>query len=95
MSRLSYRTREVLLNLGVFCLVLGCIGVIAYCNVKLRDIERAKLVEALRQPSLATPARLIGECNGQLFAAMEEDQFPSGCAWIEPIHYQSANGETK
>lgn len=29
--------------------------------------------------------RLIGECNGQFYGGMEEDEFPDGCTWIEPI----------
>lgn len=33
----------------------------------------------------ATEARLIGECNGRLLAAMEESDFPAGCTWIELI----------
>lgn len=37
----------------------------------------------------AKPARLIGHCDGQLFAAMEEDHFPEGCDWIEVIRYES------
>lgn len=46
--------------------------------------------------SLFTPAehapsaveiRLIGECDGKFYGAMEESDFPDGCAWIEPIRY--------
>lgn len=33
----------------------------------------------------AVPVRLVGLCNGQLFAAMEESAFPAGCTLIEPI----------
>lgn len=33
----------------------------------------------------AQPVRLIGECGGRFYAAMEESAFPSGCEWIEPI----------
>ena len=33
----------------------------------------------------AAPARLIGRCNGQLYAGNSESSFPAGCAWIEPI----------
>lgn len=36
----------------------------------------------------AHEARLIGLCSGRIYAAMEEDQFPSGCDWIEPIHFE-------
>lgn len=36
----------------------------------------------------AFPARLIGQCHGQLLAGMEEDEFPEGCDWIEPIRTQ-------
>lgn len=35
----------------------------------------------------ATEIRLIGECDGKFYGAMEEDQFPAGCAWIEPIRF--------
>ena len=38
----------------------------------------------------AVPARLIGECDGRIMAAMEESAFPAGCAWIEPIRYQES-----
>lgn len=37
--------------------------------------------------SKAREIRLIGECDGKFYGAMEEDQFPAGCAWIEPIRF--------
>lgn len=38
-------------------------------------------------PYHAREIRLIGECNGKFYGAMEESDFPDGCAWIEPIRY--------
>ena len=38
-------------------------------------------------PYPAREIRLIGECNGKFYGAMEESDFPDGCAWIEPIRY--------
>lgn len=38
-------------------------------------------------PTKAHEIRLIGECGGKFYGAMEEDQFPTGCAWIEPIRF--------
>lgn len=38
-------------------------------------------------PTPAREIRLIGECDGKFYGAMEEDQFPAGCAWIEPIRF--------
>lgn len=38
-------------------------------------------------PTKAREIRLIGECNGKFYGAMEEDQFPAGCTWIEPIRF--------
>ncbi len=36
----------------------------------------------------AVEARLIGFCNGRVFAGMSESAFPeTGCEWIEPIRY--------
>lgn len=35
----------------------------------------------------ARPARLLGQCKGVMLAAMQEDDFPKGCDWIEPIRY--------
>jgi hypothetical protein len=35
----------------------------------------------------ATEIRLIGECDGKFYGAMEEDEFPAGYAWIEPIRF--------
>lgn len=37
--------------------------------------------------SRAREIRLIGECGGKFYGAMEESDFPDGCAWIEPIRY--------
>lgn len=38
------------------------------------------------RPTPAQEIRLIGECRGKYYGAMEEDQFPAiGCSWIEPI----------
>lgn len=38
------------------------------------------------RPAPAQEIRLIGECRGKYYGAMEEDQFPAtGCTWIEPI----------
>lgn len=36
----------------------------------------------------AQPIRLIGMCNGQLLGAMEEDQFPAPCEWIEGVRFE-------
>ena len=50
----------------------------------------AALVFALAHVVADTRAkeiRLIGECNGKFYGAMEESDFPDGCAWIEPIRY--------
>lgn len=41
--------------------------------------------EAIGYVAPAREARLIGRCDGVLMAGMEEDSFPAGCAWIEPI----------
>lgn len=38
-------------------------------------------------PYHAREIRLIGECGGKFYGAMEESDFPDGCAWIEPIRY--------
>lgn len=38
-------------------------------------------------PYPAREIRLIGECNGKFYGAMEESDFPDGCAWVEPIRY--------
>lgn len=38
-------------------------------------------------PTPAREIRLIGECGGKFYGAMEESDFPDGCAWIEPIRY--------
>lgn len=40
-------------------------------------------------PTKAHEIRLIGECDGKFYGAMEEDQFPTGCAWIEPIRFDT------
>lgn len=37
----------------------------------------------------AMPVRLIGSCNGVLYAAQEESSFPDNCQWIEPIRIDS------
>lgn len=44
----------------------------------------AALVDA-RSPTAARPAALVGVCGGQLMAAMNEDDFPAPCQWIERI----------
>lgn len=36
----------------------------------------------------AEEVRLLGFCNGKLLAAKEEDQFPTGCLWIEPVNHR-------
>jgi len=56
----------------------------------------AAAVFAYRQEAPATEARLIGRCDGRIMAAMQEDQFPAGCDWIEPIRYseEDHNGAT-
>lgn len=36
----------------------------------------------------AIEARLIGECDGRILAALEESSFPAGCEWIEPIRFE-------
>ncbi len=41
------------------------------------------------EPSAAKPIRLVGDCGGRIMAAMEESDFPAGCAWIEPIRMES------
>lgn len=41
------------------------------------------------QAQQAHEIRLIGECDGKFYGAMEEDQFPTGCAWIEPIRFDT------
>lgn len=51
--------------------------------------ERGRIVAELRGEAPAVPARLIGECGGRILAATEESSFPAGCAWIEPIRYES------
>ena len=45
-------------------------------------------VASLPSKSSARPARLIGVCSGQMLAAMEEDEFPAGCDWIELINFE-------
>lgn len=39
----------------------------------------------------AQPVRLIGMCQGQLLAALEESQFPADCDWIEAINFKGEN----
>lgn len=37
----------------------------------------------------ARQVRLVGQCDGKILAAMEESDFPAGCAWIEPVKTES------
>lgn len=53
--------------------LVSAVALLASCAVMAWTITRAQEV------------RLIGECGGRYFAAMEEDMFPKGCEWIEPI----------
>lgn len=39
-------------------------------------------------PEPATEIKLIALCNGKLYGAIEEDQFPRNCAWVEPINFK-------
>lgn len=50
-------------------------------------IAAALALSIVMAPTPAKPIRLIGECNGLFYGGMEEDEFPDGCAWIEPIRY--------
>lgn len=43
-------------------------------------------------PSTVIEARLIGHCNGRIYAGQEESSFPAGCDWIEPIRYDNGDG---
>lgn len=38
----------------------------------------------------AAPVRLVGLCSGRLLGALEEDAFPAGCSWIEPVRFAPA-----
>lgn len=70
-------------GLAVAGFLLVCFGTILFIVTVLVFINNA-----LGDEASAQPARLIGLCDGQVLAAMEEDQFPAGCDWIEPIHFQ-------
>lgn len=50
-------------------------------------IIAAMVVALVTAPEPAREIRLIGECDGKFYGAMEESDFPDGCAWIEPIRY--------
>lgn len=39
------------------------------------------------QKPTAHEIRLIGMCHGKLLGAMNEDDFPYGCDWIEAVKY--------
>ena len=39
----------------------------------------------------AQPIRLIGMCHGQLLGGLEEDHFPEGCKWIEPVNMDATD----
>lgn len=32
--------------------------------------------------------RLVGKCSGRIILKEEEDEFPAGCDWIEPINWK-------
>lgn len=63
-----------------------------YATLALLAALGALLVAALigeARSREARPVQLLGQCGGVIMAAMEESDFPAGCAWIEPINYYS------
>lgn len=71
----------------------GALGLIASCLLGLGVglwVGPSVVAVLMPAPTLAKveaqPARLIGVCAGQVYAGQEEDSFPMGCDWIEPIH---------
>lgn len=63
------------------------IAALALSSVVLLGSMVRTSAEAGEAPT-AQPIRLIGMCNGQLLGAMEEDQFPAPCEWIEGVNMQ-------
>lgn len=50
------------------------------------------LAEAQPAQADAEPIRLIGLCHSQLLGGIEEDSFPAGCDWIEPVRFGNKEG---
>lgn len=48
-------------------------------------IVGALILSILYLPKPAHKIRLIGQCAGEFYGGIEEDQFPDGCAWVEPV----------
>lgn len=68
--------RIILKSMFLTTLALSFAAAIPYTAYKSSTLAR---------PTPAQHARLIGECDGVIYAGLEEDGFPENCTWIEPI----------
>lgn len=77
---------------GVALAVTAVLGFVALLGgaAALDHANGLSVSESLGIAPRAREVRLIGDCNGRIMAALEEDQFPAGCRWIEPIRMESS-----